>query len=145
MKNPQRRGGRGWYITTYRVADSTYGGFIHARSWAEARRIAEARNSGESISSPFPWRQAPYFTPSQLLSKRVPEPLEIIHGTIFLAWLAARAGVASSTEMLADTGIVHEVTHHFTSEEDPPSPPRRVLIDRLRTLERAVPGYTDGN
>lgn len=142
----------GWYMTSYTAqADElvpaydvtpvgAYGGYVWARSRRSAQRVIRQRNLRERIIDAVPCPRPPYERPSELLSRRSPPKLRVLHGAMYLGWIASRAQVTTGTTLIGDRGILHELVHLF-SLGHPPKGLKRELIERLRRLELATPGY----
>lgn len=144
-----------WFIAEYRawprgfVVDSpisTYTSFILARDLAHAKRLAKARNIGETLLGEglrYSRSKAPYRPPSVLLRKRRLTQalrLDVIHATCFLSFLLMRVkGVkgAGVHAILGDEGIMHQVIHTLSFG----FPRRKAVITALEGCERMVPGY----
>lgn len=143
--------GQGWYCTSYSVhadelLESTnttpigaYGGHLWARNARHAKALAKRRGLNERIIS-APGKSAPYERPSVLLAKRRPNMIHVIHGAMYLGYIASRAQVTTGTRLIADAGLLHELAHYAQFGEH-----RRgfkaSLIERLQRLERKTPGY----
>jgi len=124
----------GWFGTQYELEGKTYGTCLWARSLEDAFGVATLRRIGEEVSGRW---FAPFVLPSKLLSQRSPT-LEVVHGTVFVGWLASKAGVADSQQMLSDTGLIHELIHYM--QYGPINYPKKELIKRMKALEEKVPG-----
>lgn len=143
----KRKGGPGWYHCRYRVTDHldsgrkeqlTYGSYVWAPSYAEARRRVIQRNIGEEVSSPYPFKSKPHSLPSELLSAKRVRWTKVQHAVCWLGWLAVKQGIRSVDQLLSDTGLLHELAHRADLNS---GPSKRELAQALRRLEREVVGF----
>lgn len=144
--------GPGWYSTSYAVhADElletanltpvgAYGGYLWARNARHAKALAKRRGLNERIIS-APSKVAPYLRPSTLLAKRRPNMINVIHGAMYLGWIASRAQITTGTRLIADAGLLHELAHYAQFGEDRRRGFKDSLVVRLQRLERKTPGY----
>lgn len=142
-----------WYMTGYRAnwvplgkhedvtRPGNYSAFLWASSPRQARKLAQLRGLGERVVCTS-GRAKPYRTASETLGRRtVGGKTSVVtaqlHGLAFLGMLALASGVATVQEVLGDQGFIHAFCHRGTD--------RRVLIARVKEIERRVPGYLPGN
>lgn len=139
----------GWYLTIYTSGGherhdqrgqlaGRFAGHIWARSRRHAQAIAKRRGIYEVIDGYLGTRQ-PYSPPSVLVMKTKRDPAELFHAACFMGWLASRANISTGTELLSDSGVLHELAHYLQFGAGYMK--RKNMASALREIERAIPGY----
>lgn len=133
---------------------ATFGSFVWARDHEHANALAKQRGLGErviSVGYDHPVADNP--APSQLLAERsdwakapASAKLELIHATIFLAYLAVASGVRSKEDMLSDEGLLHDLVHFLQYQDDPntlglANLSRNNMLRWVKDVESETPGY----
>lgn len=160
---PARRVEREWWPTSYELPRSNLirtqpPDRIITTIWADtpqqARRITKARKMGEQAVSPMD-------SISMLIAKasRAPGPTlpsewfekgdipQALHAACWLGMVGLASGKAAWQDLLGDGGVIHALAHlNMGAQDDPDNADlekliRRNLGDRLRKLEKQIPGF----
>jgi hypothetical protein len=135
-----------WFFTNYQAENDPgiiIGGYICARNAIEANQAAELRGLGELVAASAGTR-APYKTVSQLMRQRNRNDVEILHGCMYLGWLAEKAKVTTLSKLMTDDGLLHEVSHAISFQHDEdylPDHSWKELTMKVEELEQKIPGY----
>lgn len=135
-----------WYLTEYEPnwrkmskegrSGTTYSAYLWARNPRHAVSVAKDRGMGEIIISDG-FKNRPHRTASEILASRA-SLKEKGHALCFLCMIGMASGVISAQDAIGDKGVIHELMHHMTPKR------RKALIERVKSMERIVPGYLSG-
>jgi hypothetical protein len=140
-----------WFMTEYTRKDycgvdkpySTYCSYIKAPSHKAALRLAKKRGLREKVHVLSEGK--PYHRPSEMMAAGEPA-LHVLHAVTNLTFLALKAKVASADELLGDTGLLHELVHHYAlgprKDGNWGKPKyRNAVLRKLKEVEAKVPGF----
>ena len=144
-----------WYATHYDPAlgkpvaepgypqAGEYGSFVWARSRFEAESRCKRRGIGETLQRGTHQKKAlprPEPRASDLLRPRKMTPrqrIQAIHAATFVLGIWATANARPPWDVLGDEGVLHQIIHGLGLG----IVRRSDLIDRMRVVEREIPGY----
>lgn len=143
-----------WYATHYDAAlgkpvarpgfpqVGEYGSFVWAASPSAATAYCKRRGIGESITRREQKRALPRPEPrvSDLLRRRRMTPrqkIQTVHAAAFVLGIWATANSRPAWDVLGDEGPLHQILHGLAWG----GAKRRDLIERMRVIEREIPGY----
>jgi hypothetical protein len=115
------------FATSYPVNGDTYASHLYARTWGEAKQLAQLRGIGERVEGVC---EPQSDTPRDLASQA--------HLACFLGFIALKAGTMTPEEVLGDMGVVHEAIHALCGD---PSADMAAVEAGLARLRSRVPGY----
>ncbi len=136
----KKAGGLLRYMTDYTLPNGgRYGSAIMAKDPDDAAHVVALRGIGERVIS-MGTRGVTNEDqrPSVLLATSRSRAL---HSALFYGWIAVNAGVATVADLLADDGLVHEISHWLRFGRHKSK--RLALIQRWRELERKIPGLCE--
>lgn len=129
-------------ITKYNINSVSYGSYILGNEIAQIKNIAKKRGLNESIESCI-MEIVPMPDYKDLSDNEFIELLpEILHTTTFLSFIAVKAQTVNAFELLADDGLLHELTHLLGNIEGCYKKSLTCVRDLLRNLqEKAIGCY----
>jgi hypothetical protein len=98
-------------LTKYYVNGNPYVSYIIGHKLSEINKLANQRGLGETIESRIMKIDTmPRFStfPDVLFKHKLPH---ILHSSIFLAYMAVKANIIDTEELLSDEGVLHELAH----------------------------------
>lgn len=140
------------FFTIYGAVSCQRSSHVWARGLAHARLLVEMRGMGERITEHGPMQagSVPERVSQMLRARLLGEPgvalTTIVHGLVWLGFLATKARVQAPELFLSDDGWLHDAVHYLNALELSPSIARAPeelapLIGRIAAVEAAIPGF----